>query len=230
VTKTFSDGNNAEVDVMLTCNSGLPLEQPFTITGGDPAGVTFIVHDIPEGGADCEVTETSGPAGYTVSMNGGEGCEWEDVTGGSFSCEITNEANPATFTVNKEWLIENGSLTDVNQEVRATVYCNNAIVGGSWNGDSYVYSQWLSGNDSFDVSVDTSKQSAQCYAVEDIDQTGIESDDDCGSRTIAAGGSSSCTFTNTVFFEGIPTLSQWGLAILAVLTLGVGLVGLRRFA
>ena len=40
----------------------------------------------------------------------------------------------------------------------------------------------------------------------------------------------SCTFTNTVFFEGIPTLSQYGLALMALLMLGVGMVGFRRFA
>jgi len=47
---------------------------------------------------------------------------------------------------------------------------------------------------------------------------------------VSAGEDASCTFTNTVFFEGIPTLSQYGLAILVLLTLGVGLVGFRRFA
>jgi hypothetical protein len=38
-----------------------------------------------------------------------------------------------------------------------------------------------------------------------------------------------CTITNTSFFEGIPTLNQYGLAILALLMLGVGFVGFRRF-
>ncbi|MBT8060186.1 MAG: IPTL-CTERM sorting domain-containing protein [Gammaproteobacteria bacterium] len=33
-----------------------------------------------------------------------------------------------------------------------------------------------------------------------------------------------------MFFEGIPTLSQWGMALMALLMLGVGLVGFRRFA
>ena len=32
-----------------------------------------------------------------------------------------------------------------------------------------------------------------------------------------------------VRFEGIPTLNQYGLAILALLMLGVGFVGFRRF-
>ncbi len=42
-------------------------------------------------------------------------------------------------------------------------------------------------------------------------------------------GSNNCTITNTVFFEGIPTLNQYGLAIMALLMLGVGFVGFRRF-
>jgi hypothetical protein len=46
---------------------------------------------------------------------------------------------------------------------------------------------------------------------------------------VTSGGSAECTVTNTVFFEGIPTLSQWGMAIMALLMLGVGMVGFRRF-
>lgn len=34
--------------------------------------------------------------------------------------------------------------------------------------------------------------------------------------------------TDTVFFEGIPTLNQWGMVLLALLMLGVGAVALRR--
>ena len=47
--------------------------------------------------------------------------------------------------------------------------------------------------------------------------------------TAKPGGDYSCTFTNTVFFEGIPTLNQYGMALLALLMLGMGMVGFRRF-
>ncbi|MCH8058292.1 MAG: IPTL-CTERM sorting domain-containing protein [Proteobacteria bacterium] len=43
------------------------------------------------------------------------------------------------------------------------------------------------------------------------------------------GDSEECTIINTAFFEGIPTLNQYGLAIMALLMLGVGFVGFRRF-
>ena len=48
VTKEFSNGDTGDVEVTLNCNGGLPLQQSFTISGGDPAGVTFTV-DQPAG-------------------------------------------------------------------------------------------------------------------------------------------------------------------------------------
>jgi len=58
----------------------------------------------------------------------------------------------------------------------------------------------------------------------------VEVDNGCGDITVSHGEGDSCLITNTVFFEGIPTLNQYGMAILALLMLGVGLVSFRRFA
>jgi hypothetical protein len=64
----------------------------------------------------------------------------------------------------------------------------------------------------------------------------VETSNTCGTGShgsveiMPAGAPPTCTFTNTVFFEGIPTLNQYGMAILALLMLGVGFVGFRRFA
>jgi hypothetical protein len=80
------------------------------------------------------------------------------------------------------------------------------------------------------VMVETLTGPAECWAEEFIEQSGVESEDDCGPRSIPAGGSSECTFVNTVFFEGIPTLSQYGMALMALLMLGIGVLGLRRFS
>jgi len=60
----------------------------------------------------------------------------------------------------------------------------------------------------------------------------IEVSMDCGTDgvvTVFPGDEEDCDFTNTVFFEGIPTLSQYGMAIMALLMLSVGFVGFRRF-
>jgi hypothetical protein len=50
-----------------------------------------------------------------------------------------------------------------------------------------------------------------------------------GEIDVEIGTPNSCTITATAFYEGIPTLSQYGLAIMALLMLGVGFVGFRRF-
>ncbi len=232
VTKTFSDGSTTPVEVMLSCNGGLPLEQSYTIDGGDPQGVQFVLTSFPDSGTDCEVTETDGPAGYTPSFNGGAGCSWQDVAPGvNYSCVISNEANPAEFTVTKEWLVSGEIDGQVDEQAEVTIYCNNPIADGWYTGSEYAYEANLVGDGaSVTVSVDTSQQSAWCYAEEGVTASSVETENGCSGRSIAAGGSSACTITNTVFFEGIPTLSQHGLALLALLMLGIGMVGFRRFA
>lgn len=58
----------------------------------------------------------------------------------------------------------------------------------------------------------------------------VEVDNGCTNLTVSVGQGAACTVTNTVFFEGIPTLSQYSMAILALLMLGIGVIGFRRFA
>jgi hypothetical protein len=231
VTKTFSDGRDDEVDVHLSCNSGLPLEQDFTISGGGD-GVLFVVTELQGTDTVCEVTESGGPAGYTPVLNGGAGCTWENVIGGLRVCEITNEADPATFTVTKDWVIEGAVGEEVLLEAQVTINCSSDILttdGFEIPEPDGSVTAFLSGDgDSVTVTVDTELGPTSCSASESIFQTGVESTDNCGPRSIAAGGSSSCTITNTVFFEGIPTLSQYGMALMALLMLGLGFVGLRR--
>jgi hypothetical protein len=232
VTKTFSDGSDDEVDVMLTCNTGLPLDQTFSIAGGDPDGVTFVVTDIPELGATCEVTESGSPPGYTAVLNGGDGCTWEGVMLGDFyTCEITNEAKPATYTVVKEWVVEREGGLAVNAEADVTITCDSEIDGGWQHHGKWYLKGTLGDGDKLVASVDVTEGPATCWANEKIHQSGVESEaSGCDATELSAGGSHTCTFTNTVFFEGIPTLSQYGLALLALLMLGVGFVGFRRFA
>jgi hypothetical protein len=71
---------------------------------------------------------------------------------------------------------------------------------------------------------------SNCIWVETNQDSAVEVDQsDCQSLEISAGNGASCTIINTVFFEGIPTLGQHGMAILALLMLSVGFVSFRRF-
>ena len=71
--------------------------------------------------------------------------------------------------------------------------------------------------------------SSSCWVDENIVDDAIEVINGCMNISVSVGNPAECTITNTVFFEGIPTLNQYGLAIMALLMLGIGMVGFRRF-
>jgi hypothetical protein len=85
------------------------------------------------------------------------------------------------------------------------------------------------GSDTFFAQVTPQYPSAHCWVVETVYASEVEVDNGCQNITVSAGNGASCTITNTVFFESIPTLGRYGLAILTILMLGIGLVGFRRF-
>ena len=73
----------------------------------------------------------------------------------------------------------------------------------------------------------------ECSATEvNFYSSAVESDQGCAMpiEFVLGQDEEECTIVNTVFFEGIPTLSQWGMAIMALLMLGIGFVSVRRFA
>jgi len=233
VTKEFSDLSEDDVEVTLTCDTGLPLTQSLTIAGGDPFGVIFVVTDYIDGTMSCSVTEVTNTPGYDMDTSG---CVWDNVmtSDSPFSCVVNNTAQDGTFTVNKDWNIFNEDVgSEVYQQAYVEIWCDAEITNGGYYdeySENWYLHDYLGDGESLTATVDTLTGTANCWAYEHVYESGVESTGDCGSRPIVAGGSSSCTFTNTVFFEGIPTLSQYGLALMALLMLGMGMVGFRRFA
>jgi len=255
VTKDFSDNSPEKVTVNISCNTGLPLEQSFVIfdsqsNPGDALvppqpGVIFVVKSFADGAMDCTVTETAVDgytAVYTASGDSSSvdddpnapGCHFNQVGFGDMNtCEISNAAQNGTFTVNKVWNIFNDGGDEVIEQAWVDIWCDAEITNGGYYddySDDWYLGGYLGDGESLTAKVSTLTGPATCWAYESIKQSGVESSDDCGSRSIPAGGSSSCTFTNTVFFEGIPTLSQYGLALMALLMLSMGYIGFRRFA
>lgn len=229
VTKLFEDGLDAEVDVSISCNGGLPLEQNSTIQGGDPAGVTFVLTNVPAGGVTCTVTESGGPEGYTPVLNGGDGCTFEDVTTGSRSCEIVNEADDGTYTVNMDWPpSEDGEV--IEESALVSIVCDGVITtsGAYQDGNQWILEEVLGDGDELMATIDTSNGEVDCFAEQEELPLGVVSENDCSLISVRPADMVECTFTNTFFFEGIPTLSQYGIALLSILMLGIGFVGMRR--
>lgn len=243
VTKDFSDDNTDPVEVHLQCDTGLPLYQSYMLTEG--ATVDFVVTSYQPGELDCHVWETpvegydgsyaaSATSGVGVPSEDADGCYFNAVEGGGFLCAITNEAGPGTFTVDKQWILGDSDEEGLDLSADITIACDSEILaddvvsgGGYW----YVERQLNGTTDSVTVSVDTSSGAAQCEAIEHQMPEYIAVDNGCmPALNVVSGEDTSCLITNTAFFEGIPTLSQYGLAVLILLTLGVGMVGFRRYA
>jgi hypothetical protein len=199
VTKTFTNGDTGDVEVTLTCNGGIPLQQNFTISGGDPAGVTFVVTNLPDTGANCSVTESGGNEGYTSDLSA---CSWTGVTSGVRSCPITNV--PEATTVSVDTTVDTDGDATIDPTFTTTIVCEN-------------------------VSPDTGPVFG---TVTVVDTSGLFEADWYADPD----GGTDCTVTmvpNASAVEGdscsIPTLSQYGLALMALLMLGIGFVGFRRF-
>jgi hypothetical protein len=73
--------------------------------------------------------------------------------------------------------------------------------------------------------------SSYCTVTEiQLDSAAEGDDSDCANLPIGIAQGNSCTIYNTVFFEGIPALNRYGMLLLALLMLGVGVIGFRRFS
>ena len=71
----------------------------------------------------------------------------------------------------------------------------------------------------------------QCWTKEEAPRSSaVEQESTCTPPiTIALGDTTrNCTVTNTIFFEGIPTLNPFGLALISALMLLTGLIFVRR--
>jgi hypothetical protein len=234
VNKDFTDDNSAGVEVTISCNTGLPLEQSKVITEG--AGVEFVVVDFDSGEMDCEVTEDV-PSGYDAEYFDGTStssvnCEYLDVEhGGEFACRITNSPAPVDVVIHKEWVIEGSSDADgVSQEYRIDLRCDSEIIGGNDYGDIWHIFWFDEGDATFVAEVIPDFPSTTCWVEEEVFDSAVEVDNGCGQFEVSVNNGHECTITNTVFFEGIPTLNQYGLALLALLMLGAGWIAYRRIA
>jgi IPTL-CTERM motif len=249
VQKDFSDDNTASVSVTLDCFTGLPLTQSQSISESND--VTFVVESFEDGALDCSVSEND-VTGYTASY---DGCEYDDVADGDENeCDITNDPDPVEVTVYKDWVVDGQGGNALDPTYSLTLWCDNEISGGvdCGNKNGYYNECYYAGpNDWYYVLTEHGPGNTHdaeftadvipdwvdgtyCWVEEDVYDSAVEVDDsDCTSEgldvELAGAGDNECTIVNTVFYEGIPTLSQYGMAIMALLMLGVGFVGFRRF-
>ena len=184
-------------------------------------------------------------------------CQFDDVNSGEVGyCELTNEVLPVDVEVTKIWDVSGFGGANYDRYADITIGCDSEIEGGYEKGNKWyisfdLYDDEYVDEEGDDVGMATvtamvypefyethkdplKQKSTECWAGEPDVDSAVEVDSDCGSKaapgmSVTAGNGDSCTITNTLFFEGIPTLNQYGMALMALLMLGVGFVGFRRF-
>jgi hypothetical protein len=226
VEKDFTDGNPGSVEVTISCNTGLPLEQSKVITEG--SGVTFVVTEFDSGELDCDITEEPLP-GYTTTYDdgspAGDECSFADVVHGvELGCLISNGPLPVEVEVTKQWFDE--QLGEVIPEADAFYECFGEVFEPVSGG---LHFEGVEDTESFQVFPHWNGGTT-CTIEERVNDSSVESDDsDCQQLSVTLGQGASCTITNTRFFEGIPALNPFGLAGLALLLLWSGWIAFRRY-
>jgi hypothetical protein len=247
--------SDTTLNARLECNTGVQLIQNFPISEDVP--VIFVVEEFtPFDDVLCTISLTGGINGFdsTATANthelAGDACVYtfaDDLDDsvmveGRNSCVFEFEQEGFEFTINKVWDFD-GETEGIFELAGIEWTCYNVYTAApttdklsprTFDG---AYSVYMDENDEYTVgglyaNPFTGWSPTYCMAEEVFQvDSAVESDQGCAYRTYFAVGDSEkeCTIVNTVFFEGIPTLSQYGLAVMILLMLGMGFVGFRRF-
>jgi hypothetical protein len=249
VQKRFEDNNDiTPVELKIKCNTGLPLEQSLTVLPNEGAfgqfEVRFIVESFADGALDCEVWEETPPgysseydcqSGSSCSTSAGSGpCSFEGVgIGQEDLCLIQNRVDPVEVVVTKEWLYSREELV-IDDNADVDLYCSGFFNGdGSILGNGVMYWSWeFTGNPaSHKATVFPDFAGAtSCWTAEHPGTSAVEAQSTCSNPVSIKLGDvgHNCLVTNTVFFEGIPSLNQYGLMLISALMLLTGLIAVRR--
>jgi len=255
---TFADTNDATVTATLTCNNGVPLVQSLAISPGQGVNFVINEFELDNEAYSCEI-EITGITGYGAAAsantyNTGSTCLFDSVDDEGFfdnmlvtnTCAFVMTAAPVLVSITKKWETSSGAggnTVDTNIDIKVSSdveinvtgeydYCdyNHELTNGNGSMPMYCVMLPFSGDQTRTVSVVPEFGGNTVYIEEMGEDSSVESVNGCGgSVPVAPAVGGSCLITNTVFFEGIPTLNQYGLAIMVLLMLGVGFVGFRRF-
>ena len=246
----FDDGNDWDSSVVnISCNGGLPLMSEGDVVDGTV--LTFVL-EFPEEGAgltDCDIwvdavsnyTASYSASGDSESSDDSAGCHFvnADDQDANF-CTISMDPDDAFLRVWKEWEIIGNSAQNnigvIDLDARITVCTDNedVIQNDHYSPRTGLYcvtgTVYGPNDDHLNVVFDNPQHDGdRVYIFERTFDSAVETENNCSNYDVTPGDDRSCTIINTVFYEGIPTLNQYGLAIMALLMLGIGFVGFRRF-
>ena len=226
-------GDAGSPDVTISCNGGLPLSQTAA------AGTTFTVTELNVGDVcTIELADDlesgwiadgylSGPAGSEVEDTSGA-CTFSIGAATAWGCIVEAVPAPVDFSVTVDWEISDDADPGIGDGAMVAIYCEDYNGSTSTTmpaGPGVTTPIMVTGL------VPDPDDSSYCMATLENVGSAVDADDSaCDDVSLeVGGGDESCMIYATAFYEGIPTLSQYGMAIMALLMLGLGFVGFRRF-
>jgi hypothetical protein len=240
----ISDVAGGSPELTITCNGGVPLSQSGAM------GTTFTVTLLNIGDV-CSVDLTGDlAAGYEVDyfacVPGGTvtdtGCDFTmDDANATWQTQVWVQASPADFYVDVTWEISDDADEGTGDGTMLDVTCTDGTDlsfaagpddltdSGNVGGETCVTVNDVETCTDDPVVSDVAPGESCTAELVGFDSSTAVSPSSCTVDFEVDGGDESCSFTATAFYEGIPTLSQYGMAIMVLLMLGVGFVGFRRF-
>ena len=247
VQSRFVDENNiTPITLDISCNTGLILDQTKTVLPNEGLNgafeVSFVVSQFGSTPLNCTVDQQAingyndsytclGVSDCAVAQSTTD-CTFNHVAGGTDNlCQVQSYPNAVPFTVIKEWLFEADDIGETDF-ANITFECENIFGGDGTTDGGNMYWNWnVNGNTNRIASVQPSFDgTTQCRATESNTFSAVEVENGCGNwiPVLIGDTSRTCTISNTVFLEGIPTLSDYGRWLMVTLLLGVGLLFVRR--
>jgi len=204
----------------------------------DSSGKLWAITDrraVPEGDFPSQILSintNTGVAAYsaTTTETGFESLAIS-IPGGCSPGNGEDTPNVVELTVNKEWLFTKEQLSFINT-AKIKLECENVLGGdGVLQGNDMTWKWEFEGDDSRTATINPDGTgNTFCQASERMTSSDVETTNGCGFRIPVNVGDpdKSCSIINTVFIEGIPTLSQYGLLVCSLLLLATGVVAARR--
>jgi len=255
ISPTFADLSNGEGQVFVIDDLPAGVDHTCTVTEGEGDAYAATYLCLPGwAGASDNCGNPVNPSNIRCQFDDVNPYVIDSALSDSVGyCFIENRVEAVDVDVTKVWDLTAAGRNDVDTDVRLTLNCDARILGGDRTfNNRWVRTIWLGGSDYEDEDGDDqgfgvaeyevipewyptannpdNQRYTRCRVEENAsNDDAVLVDNGCLDIQLAAGMGAECTITNTVFYEGIPTLNQYGMAIMALLMLGMGLVGFRRF-
>lgn len=211
------------VDVELICSMEKRRSRIYAMTRNEPR-VLELGH-LEERGNSCQIRALL-PAGYTVvySVSGDNayraddnGCQFTDIDPGETSqCRVEVFQKPVRLTVYKKWIGPSGEEPDV----QVILECE----GGDYSGERFINEGKPDGWDIVNIGPD----GVLCNVSEEVRETYRPDIIDCQGLWLLPGKGEECTMLNTKIVKRIEMLNRYGIVVMILLVLGVGLIAVRR--